>query len=59
MGRAAVAAGADGLIVEVHGNPPRAMSDDAQSLYPYQFASLMEQIRAIVKAIGRNVTAPL
>jgi 3-deoxy-7-phosphoheptulonate synthase len=59
MARAAVAAGADGLIVEVHGNPPRAMSDGAQSLYPDQFASLMEQIRVIAKAIGRNVTAPL
>ena len=59
MGRAAVAAGADGLIVEVHADPPRAMSDGAQSLYPDQFASLMEQIRVIAKAIGRNVTGPL
>ena len=59
MGRAAVAAGADGLIVEVHRDPPRAMSDGAQSLYPDQFASLMEQINVIAKAIGRNLTAPL
>ena len=59
MGRGAVAAGADGLIVEVHRDPPRAMSDGAQSLYPDQFASLMEQINAIAKAIGRNLTAPL
>ena len=59
MGRAAVAAGADGLIVEVHGDPPSAMSDGAQSLYPDQFAVLMEQIKVIAKAIGRDVTAPL
>ena len=59
MGRAAVAAGADGLIVEVHGDPPRALSDGAQSLYPDQFASLMVEIKVIAKAIARDVTAPL
>ncbi len=59
MARAAVAAGADGLIVEVHPDPPRAMSDGAQSLYPEQFGELMEQIRVIARAIGREVTAPL
>jgi len=59
MARAAVAAGADGIIVEVHPDPPRAMSDGAQSLYPEQFAELMEQIRVIAEAIGRRVTAPL
>jgi len=59
MGRAAIAAGADGLIVEVHQDPPRAMSDGAQSLYPDQFAEMMEQIRVIARAIGRDVTAPL
>ena len=59
MGRAAVAAGADGLMVEVHPDPPHAMSDGAQSLYPEQFAELMEQIDAIAHAIGRGVTAPL
>ena len=59
MGRAAVAAGADGLIVEVHGDPPRAMSDGAQSLYPDQFASLMTEIKVIAHAITRNVTPPL
>jgi 3-deoxy-7-phosphoheptulonate synthase len=59
MARAAVAAGADGIIVEVHPDPPRAMSDGAQSLYPEQFAELMEQIRVIADAIGRRVTAPL
>ena len=59
MGRAAVAAGADGLMIEVHPDPPHAMSDGAQSLYPEQFGELMDQIRVIAKAIGRDVTAPL
>ena len=59
MARAAVAAGADGIMVEVHPDPPRAMSDGAQSLYPEQFADLMAQIRTIADAIGRRVTAPL
>jgi 3-deoxy-7-phosphoheptulonate synthase len=59
MARAAVAAGADGIIVEVHQDPPKAMSDGAQSLYPEQFATLMDQIRIIAEAIGRGVTAPL
>jgi 3-deoxy-7-phosphoheptulonate synthase len=55
MARAAVAAGADGLIIEVHQDPPRAMSDGAQSLYPEQFEELMAQIRVIARAIGRDV----
>ena len=59
MARAAVAAGADGLIIEVHPDPTRAMSDGAQSLYPEQFEVLMEQIRVIATAIGREITAPL
>lgn len=59
MARAAVAAGADGLMIEVHPDPPRAMSDGAQSLYPEQFAELMEQIAVIAKAIDRDLTAPL
>jgi len=59
MGRAAVAAGADGLIVEVHQDPPHAMSDGAQSLYPEQFGEMMEQVRVIARAIGRDVRAPL
>ncbi|MGD2046688.1 MAG: 3-deoxy-7-phosphoheptulonate synthase [Gemmatimonadota bacterium] len=59
MGRAAIAAGADGLIVEVHPDPPHAMSDGAQSLYPEQFGEMMDQIRVIAKAIGRDVTPPL
>ncbi len=59
MGRASVAAGADGLMIEVHPDPLRAMSDGAQSLYPEQFSELMEQIRVIANAIGRDLTAPL
>jgi len=59
MARAAIAAGADGLIVEVHQDPPKAMSDGAQSLYPDQFRELLEQIGVIARAIGRDVTPPL
>jgi 3-deoxy-7-phosphoheptulonate synthase len=55
MARAAVAAGADGIMVEVHHDPDRALSDGAQSLYPNQFADLMREIRLIAEAIGRNI----
>jgi 3-deoxy-7-phosphoheptulonate synthase len=55
MARAAVAAGADGIIVEVHPNPDKALSDGAQSLYPEQFTSLVTELRAIANAIGRSV----
>ncbi len=58
MARAAVAAGADGLLVEVHPNPDRALSDGAQSLYPAQFAQLMGEVRLIARAIGRRVAEP-
>ncbi len=57
MARASVAAGADGLIVEVHPDPPEALSDGAQSLYPEQFGELMSHIRPIANAIGRNVAS--
>jgi 3-deoxy-7-phosphoheptulonate synthase len=50
-----VAAGADGLIVEVHSDPERALSDGAQSLYPDQFVELMRDIRAIAPAVHRRV----
>jgi len=59
MARAAVAAGADGLMVEVHPDPERAMSDGAQSLYPEQFEELMEQIAVIAEAIGRELVPSL
>jgi 3-deoxy-7-phosphoheptulonate synthase len=55
MARAAVAAGADGLLVEVHPDPTTALSDGAQSLYPEQFDDLMGQVDAIARAIGRRV----
>jgi 3-deoxy-7-phosphoheptulonate synthase len=58
MARAAIAAGADGLLVEVHPAPDRALSDGAQSLYPRQFAALVEELRPIVSAIGRSLAAP-
>lgn len=56
MARAAVAAGADGLMVEVHPSPDAALSDGAQTLYPNQFAQLMREIRVIAEVIGRRVT---
>src|SRR5262245_51551714 len=55
MARAAIAAGADGLIVEGHHDPDHALSDGAQSLYPEQFAGLVSQIRTISTALGREV----
>jgi 3-deoxy-7-phosphoheptulonate synthase len=57
MARAAVAAGADGLLIEVHCDPDRAASDGAQSLYPVQFDQLMAELRIIARAIGRLITA--
>jgi 3-deoxy-7-phosphoheptulonate synthase len=54
MARAAVAAGADGLIVEVHPDPDRAVSDGAQTLTPPQFIEMMQQVRAIAAAVGRK-----
>ena len=59
MARAAVAAGADGLMVEVHPDPPAALSDGAQSLYPEQFVDLMAQVRGITGTIGRSLVSPL
>jgi 3-deoxy-7-phosphoheptulonate synthase len=55
MARAAVAAGADGLLVEVHAHPDEALSDGVQSLYPEQFALLMDELRGIASAIGRRL----
>jgi 3-deoxy-7-phosphoheptulonate synthase len=54
LARAAVAVGADGLIIEVHPEPERALSDGYQSLYPDQFDALMEQITAIAAILGRT-----
>ncbi|MCL6545566.1 MAG: 3-deoxy-7-phosphoheptulonate synthase [Bryobacteraceae bacterium] len=55
LARAAVAAGADGLLVEMHPDPDRALSDGAQSLYPEQLSELMEQLLAIAPVVGRSV----
>ena len=55
MARAAVAAGADGIIVEVHPNADKAASDAAQTLYPDQFEKLMTELRVIAKAVGRTM----
>ncbi|KPK96034.1 3-deoxy-7-phosphoheptulonate synthase [bacterium SM23_31] len=55
MARAAVAAGADGLMIEVHTNPDKALSDGAQSLKPDQFEQLMKETRLIAKVIGRTI----
>lgn len=59
MARAAVAAGADGLMVEVHPEPDLALSDGAQSLYPEQFDDLMRQIRVIAQALDRELVPGL
>ncbi|HWE49287.1 MAG TPA: 3-deoxy-7-phosphoheptulonate synthase [Bryobacteraceae bacterium] len=55
MARASVAAGADGLLMEVHHDPDHALSDGAQSLYPHQYAELMNQLRIIATAVGRTI----
>lgn len=57
MARAAVAAGADGLLIEVHPTPERALSDGVQSLDPAQFTALMREARVIAEAIGRGIPA--
>ncbi len=55
MARAAAAAGADGLLIEVHHDPEHAVSDGAQSLYPDQFDQLMKELRVIAQAVGRTI----
>jgi len=55
MARAAVAAGADGLLIEVHCDPDHALSDGAQSMFPSQFDRLMAELRIIAPAIGRSI----
>jgi 3-deoxy-7-phosphoheptulonate synthase len=57
LSRAAVAVGADGLIIEVHCDPDKALSDGMQSLYPDQFEELMAQVRQIAPVVGRVVPA--
>jgi len=55
MARASLAAGADALLIEVHGNPDAALSDGAQSLFPGQFRDLMNELRIIATAVGRTM----
>ena len=55
MARAALAAGADGLLVEVHHDPEKALSDGAQALYPAQFVQLMKELKMIAPAVGRTI----
>jgi 3-deoxy-7-phosphoheptulonate synthase len=57
LSRAAIAVGADGLIVEVHHDPDRALSDGMQSLFPDQFDVLMQQVRQIAAVLGRSIPA--
>lgn len=58
MARAAIAAGADGLLIEMHPDPERALSDGAQSLFPEQFERCMREVTAIAEVIGRSVATP-
>lgn len=58
MTRAAVAAGADGVIIEVHPHPEQALSDGPQSLTPEQFSELMASLPALAQAVGRTYTCP-
>jgi 3-deoxy-7-phosphoheptulonate synthase len=55
MARAAVASGADGIIVEVHDHPEKALSDGPQSIYPGQFASMMNELEQIAPDVGRKL----
>ena len=59
MSRAAVAAGADGLIIEVHTDPEHAWSDGAQTLKPDKFRETIDQCRQIAQVLGRGVRQPL
>src|ERR1035437_7568837 len=54
MARAAVASGADGIMVEVHDHPEKALSDGPQSIYPSQFATMMDELEQIAPVVGRN-----
>ncbi len=59
LSRAAVAVGADGLMVEVHPDPDKALSDGTQSLYPDQFDQLMREVRQIAAVLGRSIAGPV
>jgi 3-deoxy-7-phosphoheptulonate synthase len=55
LSRAAVAAGADGLLIEVHPDPAQALSDGRQSLNPTEFSKLLPELRRVAKAVGRLI----
>ena len=55
MSMAALAAGADGLIIEVHNDPPHALCDGAQSITPDQFAALMDKLRVLAPCVGKEL----
>ena len=55
MARAAVASGADGIMVEVHNQPEKALSDGPQSIYPEQFARMMDELEQIAPVVGRTL----
>jgi 3-deoxy-7-phosphoheptulonate synthase len=55
MAKAGVAAGADGLIIEVHPHPEKALSDGDQSLHPPEFAALMKELAPIAGAVGKRL----
>jgi 3-deoxy-7-phosphoheptulonate synthase len=55
MAKASIAAGADGLLMEVHFRPEEALCDGSQSLYPEEFGSMMEDLRIIAEAVGRSI----
>jgi len=55
MARAAVASGADGILVEVHHQPEKALSDGPQSIYPSQFATMMNELEQIAPVVGRHL----
>ncbi len=58
IAQAGIAAGADGLMVEVHTNPSQALSDGGQSLKPERFADLVTRVRAVAEAVGRSMPHP-
>ena len=55
MAKAAVACGADGIMIEVHSEPEKAFSDGAQSLLPNDFTKMMAELKAVAKAVGRSI----
>jgi len=55
MARAAIAGGADGIMVEVHDHPEKALSDGPQSIYPAQFAAMMNELEQIAPVVGRTL----